>query len=151
MIQIIICDDEAAPRAHLLALVQRWAIERGVDASFTQYENAEQYLFAADDSGHTVADIFLLDVQMGAMDGVTLARKIRAINKEAQIIFVTGYAEYIADGYEVEALHYLIKPATQDKLFAVLDRARDKLALAERVLFVQHGGTATRLPLYEIR
>ncbi|MCL2363501.1 MAG: LytTR family DNA-binding domain-containing protein [Defluviitaleaceae bacterium] len=151
MINIIICDDEAAPRQHLLSLTQRWARENAIDVSFTQYENAEQYLFSVEHATCKTADIFLLDVQMGAMDGVTLARKIRSTNKEAQIIFVTGYTEYIADGYEVEALHYLIKPATAEKLFAVLDRAREKLALAERVIFVQHGGTSTRLPLYAIR
>ena len=151
MILFAICDDEATPRAHLLDLAQKWVQTRGVNASFNEYENAEQFLFATEDATNKPADIFLLDVQMGAMDGVTLARKIRATNKEAQIIFVTAYDAYIADGYEVEALHYLIKPATQEKLFAVLDRAQDKLKLAERALFVQHGGTATRLPLYTIR
>ena len=48
-------------------------------------------------------DILLLDIEMGAMDGVTMARKLRQDNHTVQIIFITGYADYISDGYEVDA------------------------------------------------
>ena len=71
---------------------------------------------------------------MGAMDGVTMARKLRQDNQTVQIIFITGYADYISDGYEVDALHYLMKPIQEEKLFAVLDRAVTKLIKNEKVL-----------------
>ena len=64
-------------------------------------------------------DILLLDIEMGAMDGVSLAKKIRQENETVQILFVTGFADYISEGYEVAALHYLMKPVKQEKLFAV--------------------------------
>ena len=96
-------------------------------------------------------DILLLDIEMGGMDGVSLAKSVRAGNKAVQIIFITGYMEYIADGYEVEALHYLVKPVQPDKLEAVLDRAREKLAVNERALFIPHDSGQIRLPLYDIR
>ena len=53
-------------------------------------------------------DILLLDIEMGDMDGVTMAKKIRKDNETVQIVFITGYSDYIADGYDVQALHYLI-------------------------------------------
>ena len=53
---------------------------------------------------------------MGAMDGVTLTKKIRQDNEVVQIGFITGFADYISEGYEVSALHYLVKPV---KLLAV--------------------------------
>lgn len=56
---------------------------------------------------------------MGAMDGASLAKKIRQKNETVQILFVTGFADYISEGYEVAALHYLMKPVKQEKLFAV--------------------------------
>jgi DNA-binding LytR/AlgR family response regulator len=78
------------------------------------------------------------------------AKKIRETNKKIQIIFITGYMEYISDGYEVEALHYLLKPVTGEKLGAVLDRAIEKLEQNERSLDISHAGGNMRIPLREI-
>ena len=149
MLKIAICDDERAEIAYLAGLVREWACGRGVDARILDFANAESFLFAYEDDSS--ADILLLDIQMGGMDGVALAKAIRKANKEIQIVFVTGYMEYIADGYDVEALHYLLKPVTEEKLFAVLDRAMAKLARNERALYISHAGENTRIPLYEIR
>lgn len=79
-------------------------------------------------------DVLLLDIEMGNMDGVTLARQIRKSNKNVQIVFITGYSDYIAEGYDVEALHYLMKPLKDEKLFDVLDRAVNKLVQNEKHL-----------------
>lgn len=84
------------------------------------------------------------------MNGVELAKKIRTDNREAQIIFVTGYSDYIADGYDVEALHYLMKPIDGQKLRAVLSRAVEKLRRNERALVLNCPDTVVRIPLYQI-
>ena len=85
------------------------------------------------------------------MNGVALARTVRAQNREIAIVFLTGYADYIADGYDVEALHYLLKPITREKLFPVLDRAVEHLRRNERALLIASQGETVRIPLYEIR
>ena len=71
--------------------------------------------------------------------------------RQMQIIFVTGYMEYIQEGYDVGALHYLLKPVSQEKIDSVLDRAVERLKTADAVLLVESGGEALRLPLKEIR
>ncbi|MCL1786501.1 MAG: LytTR family DNA-binding domain-containing protein [Defluviitaleaceae bacterium] len=149
MIKFCICDDENAETVYLSGLVRAWAGERGQTVDIRCFPGAEAFLFAYEDSQDV--DVLLLDIQMGEMDGVALAKKVRQGNKAVQIIFATSYMEYIADGYDVEALHYLIKPVDAQKLAAVLDRAVGKLAQAERALVVQNGGQSVRLPLYEIR
>lgn len=95
-------------------------------------------------------DILLLDIEMGAMDGVTMARKLRQDNHTVQIIFITGYADYISDGYEVDALHYLMKPIQEEKFFTVLDRAVTKLIKNEKVLNIISQGEMIRLPICQI-
>jgi len=92
-----------------------------------------------------------LDIEMEKMDGIALAREIRKHNRQMQIIFVTGYMEYIQEGYDVEALHYLLKPVSQEKIDSVLDRAVERLKTADAVLLVESGGEVLRLPLKEIR
>lgn len=95
-------------------------------------------------------DILLLDVEMGGMDGVTLAKKLRQGNETVQIVFITGYSDYIAEGYEVAALHYLMKPVDEQKLFSVLDRAVEKLRKDEKTLTVESGGATVRIPVRQI-
>lgn len=95
-------------------------------------------------------DILLLDIEMGAMDGVTMARKLRQDNHTVQIIFITGYADYISDGYEVDALHYLMKPIQEEKFFTVLDRAVTKLIKNEKFLNIISQGEMIRLPICQI-
>ncbi len=88
---------------------------------------------------------------MGKMNGVELAKKIRAKNKEVQIIFITGYNDYISDGYDVEALHYILKPVQKEKLYEVLFRACERLKGREAALFLELPDGMARIPFYEIR
>ncbi len=147
--KIAICDDVTADRQYVSGLLARWASGAGHDISVNEFSSAEQFLFCyAEQSDY---DILLLDIEMGEMDGVTMAKRLRAENDTVQIIFVTGYSDYIAEGYEVAALHYLMKPLREDKLFSVLDRAAEKCAKNEKVLHFEVGGEMIRMPIYRIR
>ncbi|HBE05133.1 MAG TPA: hypothetical protein DCY85_01440, partial [Firmicutes bacterium] len=108
--RIAICDDEYAQRQFLQELVSSWAqggtqSERGesgtapLPTTIRTFDSAEAFLFAfAEDQSF---DILLLDIQLQAMDGVALAKEIRKENEVLQIIFITGYSDYIAEGYDV--------------------------------------------------
>ena len=136
--KVAICDDAPKDRDLLDALVRRWAQKRGHAVRLAAFASAEQFLFHyAEEKDY---DVLLLDVEMGAMDGVALAKRLRAENETVQIVFVTGYDDYIAEGYEVAALHYLMKPVQEEKLFAVLDRAAEKAAQNEKALYFETGG-----------
>ena len=148
-IRLAICDDSAADRDYVEAMVRRWVQARGAAVEIRQYTSGENFLFCAQDSGG--ADILLLDIEMGAMDGVTLAKRLRQSNETMQIVFITGYSDYIAEGYEVSALHYLMKPVREDKLFSVLDRAAEKLRKDEKLLRLELAGETVCIPVYSIR
>ena len=149
MIKVVICEDETRQQEYLSGLANEWANKNKLPVEISCCPSAEAFLFSYEDDKHV--DVLLLDIQMGEMDGVNLAKKIRKENKAVQIIFATGYTQYISDGYDVEALHYLTKPIDKEKLFNVLTRAADKVSQAERVLWVQHEGVNSRIPLIEIR
>lgn len=147
--RVAICDDHAADAEFVGGIVRLWAERCGAAVEIESFASAERFLFRYD--GDKAWDILLLDVQMGAMDGVTLAKMIRRDDHAMQIVFVTGYAEYIADGYDVEALHYLVKPVDADRLAAVLDRAAARLRTADRWLDVHADGGTFRVPMHAIR
>ena len=147
--KIAVCDDSDADRQYVLNMVRAWAAAAGHLVHTDAFASAESFLFHyAQESDY---DILLLDIEMGAMDGVTMAKQLRKSNDTVQIIFITGYSDYISEGYEVAALHYLMKPVKEEKLWAVLDRAAGKIAKNEKVLHFSLGGEMVRIPVYRIR
>lgn len=145
---LAICDDSPEDRTLLQGLVQGWAAEMGLDLRVELYSSAERFLFH---SGEFRPDILLLDIEMGQMDGVTMAKRVRRDNETVQIIFVTGYSDYLAEGYEVAALHYLMKPVNPEKLRSVLNRAVERLWKDERTLNLDFGDAVERIPMHRIR
>jgi len=147
--KIAVCDDSDADRQYVMNLVEKWAKTAGANLSVSAFASGEEFLFQYQDHGDY--DILLLDIEMGRMDGVALAKELRRENETIQIVFITGYSDYISEGYEVSALHYLIKPVKEEKLFSVLDRAAEKLRTNEKVLTFEAGGELVRVPVYRIR
>lgn len=148
MYRLAICDDNPADIAYLRDLLEKWAGEGEACVKIESFPSAEAFLFQYED---TSFDLLLLDIEMGKMSGMELAKKIRQENRLLQIVFITGYMEYMAEGYDVEALHYLLKPVTEEKLRAVLDRAEERLKLKEKELPLAVQGAMVRIPLWEIR
>ena len=144
---IALCDDDAVQREYLADLVSAWAAEAGLDVRLALFPSGEAFL--ARDLGQF--SILLLDIEMPGMDGITLARGVREHNETAVIVFITGYAEYIAEGYDVSALHYLMKPVDKSKLFSVLEKAVKTLDKNGKLLPLELGGELVMLPLRDLR
>ncbi len=146
---IAICDDSEADRKYIYDMVDEWALVQGHSVHITTFESAENFMFCYDDRKDY--DILLLDIEMGDMDGVAMAKKLRKQDDNVQIVFITGYSDYIAEGYEVAALHYLMKPVKKEKLLSVLDRAVEKLSKNEKMINMERVGELVRIPIYQIR
>ena len=99
MLNIAICDDEAAQIEYLTSIVSEWAKKSEISVSVSGFLSAEAFLFKYEEDKNF--DILLLDIQMKAMDGIKLAEKIRENNSSVQIIFITGFSDYISRGYDV--------------------------------------------------
>ena len=148
-IKIAVCDDSTVDQRYVSDMVDRWAVQREHTVHVDTFISAESFLFHyAEESDY---DILLLDIEMGEMDGVSMARQLRRGNDAVQFIFITGHSDYISVGYEVEALHYLMKPVREEKLHSVLDRAVEKLAKNEKALNLESGGEMVCVPVYQIR
>lgn len=119
--KIAICDDMEQDAQYIAAAVKKWAEQANVYADIHAFRSAEGFLF--DYAAHKDYDILLLDIEMPSINGVELAKRVRRENEAVQIIFITGFPDFMAEGYEVSALHYLLKPVSFDKLSKVLNRA----------------------------
>ena len=70
------------------------------------------------------ADIAFLDIEMGPISGITVAKKLQSFNPKINIVFVTGYNEYAMDAFELRASGYVSKPATEQKIRAEIENLR---------------------------
>lgn len=146
--KIAICDDMEQDTQYIASAVRQWAEKENVCTDIHTFSSAGSFLF--DYAEHKDYDILLLDIEMPSMNGVDLAKRVRRENDAVQIIFVTGYSDFMAEGYEVSALHYLMKPVSFDKLSKVLHRAADKLNRTEKSVIIAVDGESLRIAVSDI-
>ncbi len=123
--KIAICDDEKEMRDSISEKVRRFMPQ----AEICCYESAPELL-----SEKEMPEILFLDIKMNEMDGMELARRLRARGEDVTIIFVTALEEYVYQAFDVGAFHYLVKPVDPAKFFEVLGKA-----LSERRRRLQGG------------
>ena len=129
--RIAICDDQAECRQQTLAAVKQCI--HGVDAWIDSFNGGAPFLRAFQDRPY---DLVFLDIEMPEMDGITLAKKLRKVSKDVQIIFLTSHIEYALEGYEVNALRYMTKPVDTVKLRSVLVAVVERMRQA-RILWIK--------------
>lgn len=148
MLNIAVCDDEPVEIEYLTSLVHQWAKMNDKVINIFGFLSAEAFLFEYEENKNI--DILLLDIQMNTLDGISLAEKIRENDKDIQIIFVTGFPDYISRGYDVSALHYLIKPVEKEKLFDVLTKACDCVKNEEKFILLSVENVSFKINLNDI-
>ena len=141
--RIAVIDDQPADRETIAALVMCWAKARNTAVTAIPFPSAESFLFAYSEDRDF--DILLLDIEMSGEDGISLAKRLRQEGCAAEIVFVTSHFELAGEGYEVDALHYLVKPVSQEKLSAVLTKAADRLKAAPPSVLISSEGETVRL------
>ncbi len=147
MYRVAICDDDQQQIREAESILCRWSRQSGHMCQIRAFPSGEAFLFAYEED--KAYDILLLDVKMKDLSGLDLARRVREEDDRAEIIFLTSYFEFAGEGYEVDALHYLLKPVSGDKLIRVLDKAAERLSRQPPyVVIVCEGST---IKLYEAR
>ena len=118
--RIAICEDNESDQRILMNAINDWANTLKVSVEILCYPDAEMFMTT---QTNIAFDLIFLDIEMGKMNGIELAEHIRQLDHNVQIVFVTSHSQYALAGYEVNALHYLLKPLSQMKLIPVLDKA----------------------------
>ena len=147
MLRIAVCDDSADARIALRAALERTLDRRrSGEASFFEFSSGEGLLRWLEKHAGEL-DLVFLDIEMGELDGMETARRLRAADEGLLLVFVTGYTDYVFDGYSVGALGYLMKPPQPERLDEVLDRAAAALFREEDKTFLcRSGETLYRIP-----
>ena len=104
--KIAIVDDEQLQRDTIQDYIHRYSTENGVAADVIQHSSGEELLRTFEDQ----YDVIIFDVDMPGRSGLDIAKEIRERGSDAVILFITNMAQYAINGYEVDAVDYVIKP-----------------------------------------
>ena len=124
MIRIAIVEDDERNRVVLLEHLRRYEAEHGVAFDVATFADGRDILARF----RPVYDIVLLDIEMEHVDGMTTARRIREVDRDVVLVFITNAPQYAIGGYQVAALSYLLKPVPYASLSAELDRCLAQVA-----------------------
>ena len=146
MLHILICDDDTAFTNTLQSAI----------AALPDYNRRQMQTICVNDPRVLTktdiqrADLVFLDIDMGDINGMKLARQMRAIHKDFVLIFVTNYGEYAAEGYEVNAFRFLPKLQLAEKLPSYFRQALAACRSRTRTLNVLCDGEGTNIVLDEL-
>lgn len=147
--KIAVCDDDRSIREELIRLIRK----QTTDADIRAYQAGKELISAGMDF-----DIYFLDIEMGSVSGMDVARHIREQEESGRqrsiLIFVTGYREYMEAAFDVNAFHYLVKPLDEAKFAEVFDRARKEAVVsrerAKKYIMVKSYGAQQKILLKNI-
>ncbi len=145
--RICYCEDETAQAEYFRKRVLAWAAEKRMDVCVDVFESAEEYLFKADTISY---DAIFLDIAMRKMNGMELAKRIRANDKNTILVFVTSDPSFVFDGYEVDAYRYLMKPIHEEKLCEILEYAGTRSKTDHSCIIVRTDSENQRIMLCDL-
>ncbi len=114
---IYVIDDEE----NALEYLQNIVVKVKPEAKVEGFLSARKALESAKEEA---PDVIFTDISMPGIDGISLAKKFKALKPKSNIIFVTGYSEYTMDAFSLDASGYLLKPTSEDKVAHTLDNLR---------------------------
>lgn len=144
---IALCDDQAQELEHLIHLLHIWQDDHSTPLRYQTFHNAADLLDAAEKEPFT---LYLLDVMMPGMDGMSAAREIRSFDRAADIVFLTSSPDFAYASYGVHALDYLLKPIQPEKLYTILNHLFQREQESQDDLLLKSGATLIRVPVSQL-
>mgnify|MGYP001179112759 CR=1 FL=1 len=148
MYRLAICEDESNIRSMLVRLCKEILDECSVEHTITEFSSAEAFE-AAVQAEDCQFDVLLLDIKLEEKTGMDLALELRDRDDRISIIFITGYEEYLREGYSVQPIQYLLKPIEKNALAKALN-TDIKLNYNAKTVVLRKGIKTTAITLKDV-
>ena len=141
--RIAIVDDIAEERILLRNRLECQLSRRGIHSDFTEFENGEDFLLASKERPFTV---LFLDIYMNGANGIEIARELRKSDTSCLLIFTTTSTDHALEGFQVRAMHYLVKPYHENEISALTDEILSRIPNSGKYIDVKINGSNIKVP-----
>ena len=145
--RIAIVDDISEERTILLKRLRHQFEMRNIQADLLEYKNGEDFLAASTKQSFTAA---FLDIYMDQLSGIETAKELRQSDTNCLLIFTTTSTDHALEGFQVRAMHYLVKPYTEEELSLLIDELLSRVPKPEKYIEVSVDGSNVQIPFREI-
>lgn len=157
MYLIALCDDEPAELEKTEELLSDYKKEHaGLDFMVRRFQHADELLYLVREENY-MPDLIFMDIYMPDKKGnayplgIETAKELRSMNCTGKLVFLTTSKEYALEAFDVDALQYIVKPVSEDKLFSVLDvLLKDIEEERRKYILLRIEGRLARLSLNDI-
>lgn len=148
MLKIIIVEDEVNIAQQLKLFIQRYAMEFGEEIRTITFQNPTEFLRDYEND----ASLIFMDINMPQMNGMKVAKKLRKSDSKVNLVFITYLAQYAINGYEVNAIDFILKPVNYDMFKLKFERIMRLIDTdSEKKIMVKTAGGLTTIYTAEIR
>lgn len=139
MIRIALVEDETIEQERVKGFINDFEEKYKVKILLNIFDNGSKFLF---DFEYSKYDIILMDIELGKNEnGIEISKKIREIDEDVFLVFMTSLIQYAIDGYKVNAIDYLVKPYSFEdfstRLYGIVDKVKN--SHSEKVLIQTNG------------
>lgn len=149
MCNIAILDDEKQIIGELSGYFKTYSEQSGRKFGISTYTDSLKFLSSFSRGKY---DAVFLDIEMPVLDGMKTAERIRALDEDVVIVFVTNMAQYAIQGYSVQAYRFLVKPIFYNDFSTVLAQIMTKLSkrVYDKYITVTSAGKQERLCIQDL-
>lgn len=142
MVRIAIVEDDPADLAQLMECLGQYEGEQEERFSVKAFSDPVDFL----NSYRSDFDLIFMDIELPLLNGVEAARRLREVDSTVTLVFITNMEQYAVNGYEVDAIDFVVKPINYYRFSSMLRKAMRHIARrAEKEVLVQSAGSITRL------
>lgn len=146
-IKIAIVEDEELASQSLKDCLSRFSKENVIDFDITEYREGLSFL-----DEHVDFDLIFMDIEMPHMNGIEVAKKLRSLDENVSLIFVTNMAQYAIQGYSVDAIDYVLKPIKYARLASLMKKTLRIIGqVQEQAIVLKTTGGMTKIYLSSIQ
>lgn len=146
--RIAICDDMAVVVHQLNKLLGEVKKQVGFPYSVHTFTDGASFLEAREQQGEF--DLVFLDVEIGEMNGIEIARTIREENYDCLIVFISQYDKYYKAAFDVQPFHFLDKPVSREQILNILKRAGKVISRGKNLFPFTFERARYKIPLNQI-
>ena len=145
--RIAVCDDQIKELNRLSKLLSDYREKTKACFTYKTYSDSVALLEDVRKGGY---DLLILDVMMPLVNGMEVAHEVREFDDNIKIAFLTSSPEFAVESYSVEAFAYLLKPATADNLYPILDKLFRIAQKPEDGLSVRFQNGVANIPFFRL-